>query len=115
MLTVYFYASSADKLLQAKLMFMRHGYSLRHYTGRREPYDEDSRWETEMLLDRAIEQVNAEFGIRSIFFVEDMSLRIEALSEGLADYPGLAVKEWFSSASFDTLDRRLQKRAMIEG
>jgi len=109
-LTVYFYTSNADKLLQAKLMFMRHGYPLRHYTGRREPYDEDYSLGTELLLDRAIEQVNAEFGIRSIFFVEDTSLRIEALSEGLADYPGLAVKEWFSSASFDTLDRLLHEK-----
>ncbi|WBL78017.1 AAA family ATPase [Bradyrhizobium xenonodulans] len=107
-LTVYFYTSNADKLLQAKLMFMRHGYALRHYTGRREPYDEDYSLETRQLLDRAIEQVNAEFGVRSIFFVEDTSLRIEALSEGAADYPGLAVKEWFSSASFEALDRELR-------
>jgi dephospho-CoA kinase/inosine/xanthosine triphosphate pyrophosphatase family protein len=109
-LTVYFYTSNADKLLQAKLMFMRHGYPLRHYSGRREPYDEDYSLGTELLLGRAIEQVNAEFGVRSIFFVEDTSLRIEALSEGLADYPGLAVKEWFSSASFDSLDRQLQEK-----
>ncbi|MDA9478255.1 xanthosine triphosphate pyrophosphatase [Bradyrhizobium sp. CCBAU 65884] len=109
-LTVYFYTSNADKLLQAKLMFMRHGYALRHYRGRREPYDEDYSLETRQLLDRAIEQVNAEFGVRSIFFVEDTSLRIEALSEGATDYPGLAVKEWFSSASFEALDRELRKK-----
>ena len=106
-LNVYFYTSIAEKLLQAKLMFVRHGYHLRHYKGHREPYDEDYSLGTEQLLGRAIEQVSAEFGLRSIFFVEDTSLRVEALSRGASDYPGLAVKEWFPSTSFETLDRQL--------
>lgn len=109
LLNVYFYTSNADKLLQARLMFIRYGYTLRHYKGRKEPYDEDYSLDTETLLTRAIEQVNAEFGIRSIFFVEDTSLRIEALSEG-SDYPGLSVKEWFSDTTFQSLDDEISKR-----
>jgi dephospho-CoA kinase/inosine/xanthosine triphosphate pyrophosphatase family protein len=89
-------------------MFVRHGYNLRHYRGRREPYDEDYSLGTEHLLSRAIKQVNDEFGVKSIFFVEDTSLRLEGLSKDL-DYPGLAVKEWFLSTSFDELDRELVK------
>jgi hypothetical protein len=42
------------------------------------------------LLNRAIKQVNDEFGVKSIFFVEDTSLRLEGLSKDM-DYPGLAV------------------------
>jgi hypothetical protein len=40
-LNVYFYTSNLDKLFQARLMFVRHGYLLRHFKGDREPYDED--------------------------------------------------------------------------
>jgi hypothetical protein len=58
------------------------------------------------VLVKAIEQVNQEFGVRSIFFVEDTSLRIESLSDQ-GDFPGLAVKERFSQITFNDLDRQL--------
>lgn len=108
-LNVYFYTSNADKLLQARLMFVRHGYLLRHFKGHREPYEEDYSLPTEQMLTRAIQQVNAEFGIKSIFFVEDTSLRLEALSDA-TDYPGLKVKEWFATVTFDEVDHLIQSK-----
>jgi dephospho-CoA kinase/inosine/xanthosine triphosphate pyrophosphatase family protein len=108
-LNVYFYTSNPDKLLQARLMFVRHGYLLRHFKSHREPYDEDYSLPSEQMLARAIKQVNAEFGIRSIFFVEDTSLRLEALSDS-TDYPGLKVKEWFASSTFEEVDRLIQDK-----
>ena len=84
-LNVYFYTSNLDKLFQARLLFVRHGYLLRHFKGDREPYEEDYSLPTEQMLTRAIQQVNAEFGIKSIFFVEDTSLRLEALSDSADD------------------------------
>jgi len=108
-LNVFFYTSNTTKLLQARLLFMRSGYELRHFKGNREPYEENYALGTEELLSRAIKQVNEEFGVRSVFFVEDTSLRIEALSaEG--DFPGLAVKEWFPNTTFDELDEILRRR-----
>jgi hypothetical protein len=71
--------ANTEKLLQARLLFMRHGYELKHFRGRKEPYDEDYQLGTVGLLNRAVEQVKAEFGVRSIFFVEDTSVRIEGL------------------------------------
>jgi inosine/xanthosine triphosphate pyrophosphatase family protein/dephospho-CoA kinase len=105
-LNVFFYTSNTEKLLQARLLFMRHGYELKHFRGKKEPYDEDYELGTIGLLNRAIEQVNEEFGVRSIFFVEDTSVRIESLSTA-NDFPGLAVKEWFSQTTFETLDEQL--------
>jgi dephospho-CoA kinase/inosine/xanthosine triphosphate pyrophosphatase family protein len=61
------------------------------------------------MLARAITQVNAEFGIKSIFFVEDTSLRLEALSDS-SDFPGLKVKEWFASSTFEDVDRLIKER-----
>ena len=108
-LNVYFYTSNSDKLLQARLIFVRSGYLLRHFTGDREPYEEDYSLPTEQMLTRAIQQVNAEFRVRSIFFVEDTSLRLEALSDS-SDFPGLKVKEWFASSSFEEVDRLIQEK-----
>jgi len=90
-------------------MFVRSGYLLRHFTAHREPYDEDYSLSKEEMLTRAIQQVNAEFGVKSIFFVEDTSLRLEALSDS-SDFPGLKVKEWFASSTFDEVDRLIQDR-----
>jgi inosine/xanthosine triphosphate pyrophosphatase family protein/dephospho-CoA kinase len=117
-LNVYFYTSNADKLFQARLMFVRSGYLLRHFKGHREPYDEDYSLPTEQMLTRAVQQVNAEFGIRSIFFVEDTSLRLEALSDS-SDFPGLKVKEWFASSTFEEVDRLIKvkggdRRAVVK-
>jgi inosine/xanthosine triphosphate pyrophosphatase family protein/dephospho-CoA kinase len=108
-LNVFFYTSNTTKLIQARLLFMRHGYELRHFTSNREPYDEDYALGTELLLSRAVQQVNKEFGVRSIFFVEDTSLRIEALSDK-ADFPGLAVKEWFRIVTFDQVDEEIRRK-----
>ena len=85
------------------------GYLLRHFTAHREPYDEDYSLPTGQMLTRAIQQVNAEFGIRSIFFVEDTSLRLEALSDS-SDFPGLKVKEWFASSTFEEVDRLIKEK-----
>jgi len=107
-LNIFFYTSNTEKLLQARLLFMRHGYELKQFRGRREPYDEDYDVGTLGLLTRAVDQVKAEFGVRSIFFVEDTSVRIEALSRA-NDVPGLAVKEWFPQTSFSALDGELRQ------
>lgn len=106
-LNVFFYTSNADKLLQARLLFMRHGYGLKHFRGKQEPYDENYELGTEGLLFRAIQQVKEEFGVRSIFFVEDTSVRIEGLSSD-KDFPGLAIKDWFSQTTFEKLDQQLR-------
>jgi len=101
-LKVFFYTSNLEKISQAQLVFARHGYRLLHYTSHREPYDEDYSKGTRQLLIRAVEQISGAFGVRSCFFVEDTSLRIESLSTD-ADFPGVAVKEWFSKISFAEL------------
>src|ERR1700738_2469552 len=109
LLSVYFYTSNTDKLLQARLIFARNGYQLRNFTISREPYDEDYSLPTEEMLSKALHQISARYNVRSIFFVEDTSLRIEALSDDV-DFPGLQVKEWFSSTSFAEVDRQISLR-----
>lgn len=105
---VFFYTSNEEKFLQARHIFNRSGLQLRHFKTHTEPYFEDYSKGRENLLRKAIEQIRRLTGGGSIFFVEDTSLRIEALS-GSQDFPGLAVKEWFSRATFDHLDLELKR------
>lgn len=107
-LRIYFYTSSLEKLLQARLIFSESGERIEHFRARREPYDEDYSLPKQELLRSAIQQVRDEFLVRSIFFVEDTSIRIEALSDG-DDFPGLRAKEWFSETAFSDLDMRLRE------
>ena len=109
LLRTFFYTSNADKLIQARMIFMRSGYQLSHYRSQHEPYDEDYSLGTAGLLSEALKQVSQEFERRSVLFVEDTSVRVEALSDE-TDYPGTRVKEWFAETSFDDLDRQIALR-----
>jgi dephospho-CoA kinase/inosine/xanthosine triphosphate pyrophosphatase family protein len=104
---VYFYTSNSDKFLQARLMFERAGLSLLQFKSRTEPYAEDYSAGKEVLLDKALAQILANVGMAVPLFVEDTSLRLNALSSTEEDYPGLRVKEWFDGTSFHELDGEL--------
>lgn len=110
LIVVHFYTSSVEKFLQARTVFGRLGYSIRHYRGMAEPYDEDYELGTRGLLQKAIGQIENSFGLKSVFFVEDTSVYIEALSSDGREYPGLSVKEWFGDISFEELDKQLKVR-----
>jgi inosine/xanthosine triphosphate pyrophosphatase family protein/dephospho-CoA kinase len=106
---VVFYTSNLNKFLQARLVFERNGIVLRHFKSRTEPYSEDYNVDKSVLLANAIQQILSTIGRSSIFFVEDTSLRIEALSSSSSDFPGLAVKEWFNKTTFNSLDTQLKE------
>lgn len=116
---IYFYTSSIEKYLQARLVFGRHGLEVGYFRSRTDPYDEDYSGTSETLLVQAIGQVTEEVGRAHIVFVEDTSLRLEALSQSGADFPGMRVKEWFARMSFEACDRELRdagsdRRAVVK-
>jgi inosine/xanthosine triphosphate pyrophosphatase family protein/dephospho-CoA kinase len=118
-LQIFFYTSSLPKYLHARTVFERSGLMVHEFKSRREPYSEDYAAGKEKLLERAINEILGSVGTGSLFFVEDTSLRIDALSTQQEDYPGLSVKEWFPSTTFDALDRELRlkgnnRRAVIK-
>jgi dephospho-CoA kinase/inosine/xanthosine triphosphate pyrophosphatase family protein len=107
---VYFYTSSIEKYLQARLIFDRNGLFLYYFQSRREPYHEDYSDTSANLLTRARNEVISRIGRTSLLFIEDTSLRIEALSEE-RDFPGLLVKHWFAETKFEELDGELRTRS----
>ena len=109
---VYFYTSNIDKFLQARAVFAKCGLQLKHYRSSTDPYSEEYEIGKRGLLSRAISQVAKTLGASSLFFVEDTSIRIDVLSDGENDFPGLAAKEWFAQTSFERLDEELKACGM---
>ena len=108
-LEVGFYTSSIEKFLQARLLFQDYGLILRHFVSSQEPYHEDYALGQEELLIRAIQEIKHRLGVNSMFFVEDTSVKIDALSTAGTVVPGLEVKEWFARTSFKELDAELRQ------
>ena len=109
-LQVYFYTSNIEKYLQARAIGGRLGLNIRHYRSSQDPYEEDYSGDKYSLLERAISEIRKSLNARSIFFVEDTSVRIEALSSQSKDFPGLMIKEWFASTNFKAVDKLLHRK-----
>jgi dephospho-CoA kinase/inosine/xanthosine triphosphate pyrophosphatase family protein len=109
-LRVHFYTSNTEKYLQARTVFDRYGLPLLYFRHRTDPYHEDYAAGKQELLKRAVAEVLATVSPDTIFFVEDTSVRIDALSTSTEDVPGLAVKEWFAGTTFTDFDRELRAR-----
>lgn len=106
----YFYTTNVDKYLQARSVFRQFQLPLHHLRRSERPYDEDYSRGTEGLLEAAVRELVRQRGDSTLLFIEDTSLRIEALSSGTSDFPGLKVKEWFSTARFNDVDAALRRR-----
>lgn len=100
-LSVVFYTSSRAKFSQASLIFQLSGARLVFRAHEDDPYHEEYGGSKEDLLVGAVKEIRERGGGSSCFFIEDTSIRIEALSRPHEDYPGLRAKEWFRDASFD--------------
>lgn len=108
-LTVRFHTSNIEKFLQARFVFQRACMTLGYFKESQDPYVEAYGSGKKQLLNRAVQEIVDRLEANSIFFVEDTSVRIEALS-GSADFPGLQVKEWFQRTSFAKLNESLQSK-----
>jgi inosine/xanthosine triphosphate pyrophosphatase family protein/dephospho-CoA kinase len=105
---VFFYTSSLAKFLQAHTVFQLFGLPVNYFKSKSDPYSEDYSGTRQHLLSRAIDEVKNTVGSTSLFFVEDTSVKIDALSTDDEEVPGLAVKEWFAVTSFEELDTTLR-------
>lgn len=106
---VHFHTSNHHKFLQARSVFDMCGLHLTHFRSFKDPYDEVYEGGRSALLHEAVSQVKHVISPRSIFFVEDTSIRISALSGTDEEVPGLRAKEWFASTNFDSLDAELKR------
>lgn len=79
-------------------------------------YNEPRIFDREILLKESINdaikrwQKNVSNSGKRLFFIEDTSVRIEALSEEGNEIPGVDIKYWMQEYSFSKLDDELKKR-----
>ena len=115
---IYFETGSVAKFAQANLVFNRLGLALSGTTSSRVNGIEDYHGGAQQLIEQKLRDVR--FGHKTVYFVEDTYIRIEALSEATeaeqpttewakATRPGLQTKEWFQGTSFEQLDSLLVK------
>ena len=109
-LVIRFHTSSIEKFLQARIVFQGRGLTLRYFRESQEPYREEYGRGRRELLRRALDEIRRRIGANSLFFVEDTSLKLDALSCRGSMVPGLRVKEWFNQTTFEALDRELRRR-----
>ena len=105
---LYFHTSSADKWLQARILAAEAGLVLTQFLAQSEPYDEDYSLSSNEMLAAALSQAVGRVGRASLVFVEDTTMRLDALSSEGKPVPGLRTKEWFAEASFYDVDRALR-------
>ena len=109
-LVVRFHTSSIEKFLQARIVFQRRGLNLKYFRESQDPYQEEYKRGRRALLRMALDEIRTRIGANSLFFVEDTSLKIDALSREGRAVPGLRVKEWFRDTTFEALDAELRRQ-----
>lgn len=108
---IYFVTSSLDKLIQARLLFSKVGLELQAFQDAPE-YREDYSQSKLKLLEVGVREVARSLGTSTLFFLEDTSVRIEALSTEDRDEPGLEIKDWFSPQAMTELAQRVYRHGL---
>lgn len=116
-LQITFFTSSRAKFSQAATIFKMSGARLAYRRHDDEPYQENYSGGKEQLLAQAVKEIRQREGSAALFFIEDTSIRIDALSL-TEDYPGLSAKEWFQEANHGdllrTADEAGSRRCSVE-
>lgn len=117
MLEIFFFTSNRTKLAHFKYLGRKVGIRVRgfkeisYYATYKEPRTNDRAQLLQESYRSALSQWTRWLGHNAdehIFFLEDTSVRIDALSKK-REYPGLDVKYWMRKTSFKKLDKTLKE------
>jgi len=106
---LYFHTSNADKWLQARILATEAGLILTQFLAQAEPYEEDYTLPPHEMLAASLAQGIRRAGRGGLVFVEDTTVRVEALSSDGESVPGLRTKEWFAETNFSDFSDVLQR------
>jgi dephospho-CoA kinase/inosine/xanthosine triphosphate pyrophosphatase family protein len=118
MLDITFITSNITKLAHAKHLSSKYDVNILHYkkkyygVGYIEPRILDEIRLLEESMEDAIKRwkKNVSINDTQLFFIEDTSVKIDALSNGEYDYPGADIKYWMLEHDFNSIDNELIKR-----
>ena len=106
---LYFHTSNTEKFVQARILARAAELRLTQFAAGSEPYDEDYALAPRDMLRATLQQAVRAAGRSALVFVEDTTVRIEALSTSSVDVPGLGTKEWFQGTTFDQISGELDR------
>ncbi len=81
---------------------------MRTYKSKIREYSESYNKSPDEALLHSIEAVKSDLGHLGMFFIEDSTITINALSTNTKTIPGLATKEFFKKYDFDSIDRMIK-------
>jgi inosine/xanthosine triphosphate pyrophosphatase family protein/dephospho-CoA kinase len=96
---VLFATSNIAKFFQARLVLNSLGFRAERFEAHARAYREPYGLPTKEFLASGLREVISRAGARRLVFIEDTTVRINALSRGGEDFPGQATKEWFAASS----------------
>lgn len=118
MTNIIFVTSNRTKLAHARYLCRDYNVNILHYKkyfyGR--AYEEPRVDDREILLFESFKDAVARwkkhFSTNNglLFFIEDTSVKIDALSDEKSEIPGVDVKYWMQEINFEKLDTELRKR-----
>lgn len=109
---IFFLTSSNEKLVHARHVFSEYDLSINKQNYYGKGYIEPRVLDRETLLSQSYEDAIRRWQDngarkRAIFYFEDTSVRIDALSDGEHEVPGVEVKFWMQNMDFATLNEIL--------
>ena len=100
---ILFATSNVAKFLQARLTLGALGFRVERFEAHSRAYHEPYGLPKEQFLGSGLREVLSRAGARRLVFIEDTTVRINALSRDGDDFPGQRTKEWFAESSHKEL------------
>lgn len=118
MTDITFITSNQTKLAHARYLCRNYQVNILHYKKRfyGRGYEEPRVDDRKLLLTESFKDAvarwkkNVTVRDNRLFFIEDTSVRIEALSDEKKEVPGVDIKYWMQETCFDKLDHELKAR-----
>lgn len=118
MTNITFVTSNRTKLAHARYLCRDYNVNILHYKkffygkGYEEPRVDDRSILLSESFKDAVARWKKHFSGNNglLFFIEDTSVKIDALSDEKSEIPGVDVKYWMQETNFEELDRELKKR-----
>lgn len=107
-LNIMFVSHNIAKIAHFMDIFDRFQLPLRTYKSKIREYNESYNRSSDDALLYSIEAVKRDLGHLGMFFIEDSTITINALSTETKKIPGLATKEFFQNYDFDNIDRMIK-------
>jgi inosine/xanthosine triphosphate pyrophosphatase family protein/dephospho-CoA kinase len=108
-LNIFFVSSNVAKIYHFLDIFDRYQVPLRTYKSRIKEYDESHDISADDAMLYSIKAVKTDLGHLGMFFIEDSTITINALSTNAKKVPGLATKSFFENYDFDDINRMIKE------